>query len=191
LAPALSEEPLHLRQMLERREREYLLGKAIVKMKSSVENLDVGDFRVEKLTEGETADLPRWVADELAGLSMAEVVEDPFEVEIFKVLSREKMMGPLQLSALPADFYIRMKRRLGTLAEGVAAGKSRKEDLDKVRAGSYDLIGMRLSKLLSLSSSSTPASALAERLTPEEQAFFSVSQSMSKEWKVALLGGTR
>jgi hypothetical protein len=191
LALALSEEPLHLRQMLERREREYLLGKARVKMRSSVENLDVGDFRVEKLSEGQTTDLPRWVADELAGLSLAEVVEEPFEVEIFRVLSREKMMGPLQLSALPPDFYIRMKRRLGSLAEGAAGGRVKKEDLDRLKAGSYDLIGMRLSKLLSLSSSSTPASALAERLTPEEQAFFSVSQSMSREWKVALLGGAK
>ena len=190
-ADALSEEPLHPRQVLERREREYLFGKTKVRMRSSIENLDVGDFLIYKLAEGETPDLPRWVADELVGLNLAEAVEEPFEVEIFRALSREKMMGPLQLSVLPQDFYVRMKRRLGRLGDGVVEGKVRKEDLDKLKAGCYDLIGMRLSKLLSLSGSSAPATSLADKLTPEESAFFSLSQALSKEWKAALLGGAK
>ena len=177
--------------MLERREREYLLGGTRVKMRSSVENLEVGDFRIEKLVEGETTDMPRWVAEELARLNMAEVVEEPFELEVFRALSREKMMGPLQLSVLPHDFYVRMKRRLGRLAEGLVDGKVKKEDFDRLTSGSYDLVGMRLSKLLSLSSSSTSVSSLSDKVTPEELAFFSMSQGLSKEWKAALLGGAK
>ena len=150
-----------------------------------MENLQVGDFRIEKLAEGETTDLPRWVADELAGLNMAELVEEPFEVEVYRALSREKMMGPLQLSAIPQDFYVKMRRRVSRLVDGTAAGKVRKDDVDKLRSASYDLIGMRLSKLLSLSSSST---SLGDKLTPEESAFFALSQSLSKEWKAGLLG---
>jgi hypothetical protein len=177
--------------MLERREREYMLGNAKVKMRSSVENLDVGDFRIEKLSEGETTDLPRWVAEELVGLNLADAIEEPFEVEIFRALGREKMMGPLQLSVLSRDFYVRMRRQLGSLARGVEEGKVKKEEFDKLRAGTYDLVGMRLSKLLSLSSSSTSAATLADKLTLEESTFFSVSQALSKEWKGALLGGAK
>jgi hypothetical protein len=188
-AAALSEEQIALRQMLERREREYLLGTTRAKMRSSVENLDIGDFHVDRLSEGETVDLPRWVADELIGQGMAESAETLFESEIFGALSREKMMGPLQLSGLPPDFYVRMRRRLAALKVAVAEGKSRMEDFEKLRAVSYDLVGMRLSKLLSLSSSSATASSLAEKLTPEEAAFFAISQSLSKEWKAGLLGG--
>jgi hypothetical protein len=185
----LSDEPSHLRQMLERREREYMLGAAKVKMRSSVENLEVGDFRIEKLAEGETADLPRWVADELAGLNLAELVEEPFEVEVYRAVSREKMMGPLQLSSVPQDFYVKMRRRLSRLDDGTVAGRVSKDDVDKLKSASYDLIGMRLSKLLSLSSSSsTSTTSLSEKLTPEEAAFFALSQSLSKEWKAGLLG---
>ena len=54
----MSEEQIALRQMLERREREFLLGNGRVKVRSSVENLDVGDFHIEHLAEGETIDLP-------------------------------------------------------------------------------------------------------------------------------------
>ena len=186
----MSEEQIALRQMLERREREYLLGKATVKMRSGVENLDVGDFRIEQLSEGEPVELPRWVADELIGQGLAEAAEGPFENEIFRTLSKEKLMGPLQLSALPEDFYVKMRRRLGQLSAGSAQGKVKKEELDRLRAVCYDLVGIRLSKLLSLSSSSTSASSLADKLTPEESAFFAVSQSLSKEWKGGLLGGT-
>lgn len=71
--------------------------------------------------------------------------------------------------------------------DGTAAGRIRKEDVDKLKSASYDLIGMRLSKLLSLSSSSTSIS-LGDKLTPEEAAFFALSQSLSKEWKAGLLG---
>ena len=185
----MSEEQIALRQMLERREREYLLGTTRARMRSSVENLDVGDFHIERLGEGESVDLPRWVADELIIQGMAESSETPFENEIFSTLSKEKMMGPLQLSGLPPDFYVKMRRRLGTLSTAVSDGKSRREDLERLRAVCYDLVGIRLSKLLSLSSSSTPASSLAEKLTPEESAFFAISQSLSKEWKAGLLGG--
>jgi hypothetical protein len=185
----MSEVSLQVKEMLDRREREYLLGTTKTKIRSSIENLDVGDFHIEKLSEGETVDLPRWVADELVGEGMAESVDTPFENEVFSALSREKMMGPLQLSTLPPDFYVRMKRRIGTPGPGVVEGKARKEELERLRAVCYDLVGIRLSKLLSLSSSSTPASSLAGKLTPEESAFFSISQSLSKEWKAGLLGG--
>lgn len=154
-----------------------------------MENVDVGDLRIDGLRTGETVELPRWVAEELVGLSLAEMSETPFEGEMYRAISKEKMMGPLQLSGLPPDFYLRMKRRLNLLAKATAEGKAKKEELDKLKAGSYDLIGMRLSKLLSLSSSSTSVLSLADKLTPEESAFFTVSQAVSKEWRAALLGG--
>lgn len=187
----MSDEQVALRQILERREREYLLGSVRAKMKSSIENLDVGDFHIEKLSEGESVELPRWVLDELVAQGMAETTEPPFENEIFSTLSKEKMMGPLQLSSLPPDFYVRMRRRLGTLEAGVASGRARRDEVERLRAVCYDLVGIRLSKLLSLSSSSAPASTLADKLTPEENSFFAISQALSKEWKSGLLGGAR
>ena len=184
----MSDEQLTLRQMLERREREYLMASTRARMRSSVENLDVGDFHIEKLSEGDSVELPRWVADELVGQGMAETAESPFENEIFNALSKEKMMGPLQLSGLQPDFYVKMNRKLGILRASVADGKSRKEDFDRLRSVCYDLVGIRLSKLLSLSSASATASTLGDKLTPEESAFYALSQSLSKEWKAGLLG---
>jgi hypothetical protein len=168
-----------------------MLGKTSVRMRSSVENIDAGDYSIDSVSEGQTVELPRWVAEELLILNLAEAREEPFESEIFKALSREKMMGPLQLSVVPEDFYMKMQRRMEYLRQAVAEGRARREDLEKLRTVCYDLVGMRLSKLLSLSSSSTKASDLAEKLTPEERVFFSESQSISAEWKSALLGESK
>jgi len=180
-----------IRELFEQREREYMLAKARVKMRASVENIEAGDYGIESLTEGQSVELPRWVAEELAGLNLAEAPEEPFETEVFRALSKEKMMGPLQLSTLPENFYIRMRRRVGYLEDAADEGKVRREEFEKLRAVCYDLVGMRLSKLLSLSSSSAKASDLGDRLAPEERAFFGQAQALSAGWKGALLGGTK
>jgi hypothetical protein len=183
----LPEEALAVRDMLERRERDFLLGKSRVTMRSSMENVQVGDFRIDNVKDGETVELPRWAAEELVRLNLAEMLEEPFETEIFKALSREKMMGPLQLSNITPDFFLKMRRRLGHLNTAVQEGKVKKEDYERLRSNSYDLIGLRLGKLLALSSSSADVATFSDKLTPEESAFFKLSQSFSKEWKNALL----
>lgn len=184
----MSEKSHVIRDLLEQNSKDYLMSKTKVKMRTSVENLDAGDYGMEQAAEGEQVEVPRWMAEELVALNLADAAEELFEVEVSRALSREKMMGPLQLSALPQEFYARMQRRVATLGRGVAEGRVKKEDFERMRNGCYDLIGMRLSKLLSLSSSSTSVSALADKVTPEEIAFFSASQALSKEWKAALLG---
>ena len=177
-----------IREMFERKEREFMLARSRVRMKASVENLEAGEYRIDSLAEGQSVELPRWIADELIELKLAESQEERFEDELSRALSREKMMGPLQLSSLPPDFYMRMRRRIASLASGL--GSTKKEDFDKMKIACYDLIGMRLSKLLSLSSSSSQGSSLTDRLAPEEEAFFSVSQALSVEWRAALLEGS-
>lgn len=174
-------------ELFERREREFLLSPVRVIVRSSVEQLEVGDMTLERMKEGETVELPRWVAEELAELSLAEIQEEAFEVEIFKALTREKMLGAQQLSALQPNFYLKMRRRLAAVKAGAEAGKYRREDYEKLKTTSYDLIGRRLSKLLSVSSSAS-LQTIGDKITPEEKEFFAASRSQSEEWKRSLLG---
>lgn len=156
-------------------------------MKTSTEDIEVGDLVVKKAKEGERLEMPRWVAEELVELQLAETQEEPFEVEIFKALTREKILASPQVSPLEPNFYIRMRRRLSAVKAGMDKGKYRREDYEKLRMASYDLIGRRLSKLLSMSSSAS-VQTIADRITPEEKVFFSMSSSISAAWKKALLG---
>lgn len=152
-----------------------------------MEQLEVGDMTLEKMKEGESLELPRWVAEELAELNVADVQEEAFEVEIFKALTREKMLGAQQLSVLQPNFYLKMRRRLAAVKAGSEKGKYRREDYERLRATCYDLIGRRLSKLLSVSSSAN-LQTIGEKITPEEKVFFTASRSRSEEWKRSLLG---
>jgi len=176
-----------IRRLFESAETEFLLSKTRVTMNSPLEDIEAGDVKLGVLRQGETVELPRWVAEELTGLKLAEMTEEPFETELFRALGREKMLGPFQLSGLPPEFYLMMRRRLAYLRAAADEGRVKKEDYEKIGASSYDLVGVRLGKLLSISSSSTSLATLAEKLTPEERAFFALAQSFSKEWKNALL----
>jgi len=174
-------------KIFEQREREFLLAPVRVTMKSATEQIEVGDLILNKAKEGERLEVPRWVAEELAELELAELQEEVFDVEIFKALTREKILPSPQLSSLDPNFYIRMRRRLTAVRLGVERGRYRREDYEKLKTASYDLIGRRLSKLLSISSSAN-VQTIADRITPEEKAFFSMSSSISAAWKKALLG---
>lgn len=177
------------KENLARREREFMMEKSKVRMLSPLENIQVGDYSITKLEQGQVAEVPRWVAEELVTMKLAESDEEPFETQVFRALSREKLMGPMQLSPLQADFYLKMRRRLAYLIKAVEEGRARKEDVDRLRTACYDVVGMRLNKLLSLGGSSMSATALADKITPDEAGFFAKSQALSKEWKSALLGG--
>jgi len=178
---------MEVAKIFEQREREFLLSPVRVTMKTSTEQMEVGDLVLSKAKEGERLEMPRWVAEELVALELADMQEEPFDVEIFKALTREKILASPQLSPLEANFYIRMRRRLAAIRAGVERGKYRREDYEKLKTTSYDLIGRRLSKLLSMSSSAS-VQTIADRITPEEKAFFSMSSSISAAWKKALLG---
>lgn len=174
-------------KIFEQREREFLLSPVRVTMRTATEKIEVGDLVLAKANEGERLEMPRWVAEELVALDLAELQEESFEVEIFKSLTREKILASLQLSPLDPNFYIKMRRRLAAVRQGVEKGKYRREDYEKLRNTSYDLVGRRLSKLLSMSSSAS-VKTIADRITPEEKAFFSIASEISSGWKRALIG---
>ena len=174
-------------ELFAQREREFLLSRVRVTMKGSLEGIEVGDVVIGKLRQGETVELPRWVAEELVEVDLADVEEEPFETEIFRVLTREKMLGAPQLSQLQANFYLKMRRRLAMIKEGSEKGKYRREDYLKLKATCYDLVGRRLSKLLSMSSSAN-LQTIGDKITPEEKMFFTSSRSFSDEWKSSVLG---
>ena len=164
-----------------------MLSPVRVVVKSSMEELEVGDMTIPKLKVGEALELPRWVAEEMVEMGVVEIQEEAFEIEIFKALTREKMLGASQVSALQPNFYLMMRRRLATVKEGAGSGKYRRDDYEKLRANCYDLIGRRLSKLLSVSSSAS-LQTIGDKLTPEEKEFFSASRTQAEQWKSSLLG---
>ena len=90
-----------IKDLFDQRERDFLLSLVRVTMNAQLQNIEVGDFAIGSLSDGESVEMPRWVAEELAELKLCEVEEEEaFEGEILKALMREKMLGSPQLSSL-------------------------------------------------------------------------------------------
>jgi hypothetical protein len=93
----LEDPGITIAKISEQREREFLLAPVRVIMKTSTEQIEVGDLVLAKAKEGERVEMARWVAEELVDLELAEMQEESFEVEIFKALTREKILASLPL----------------------------------------------------------------------------------------------
>ena len=61
-------------KIFEQREREFLLAPVRVTMKTSTDEIEVGDLLLKKSNEGERLELPRWVAEELVEIGLWDVL---------------------------------------------------------------------------------------------------------------------
>jgi len=171
------------------RELEYILSPVKITMKRGLPNIETLSFKLEETKEGDLIEVPRWVSEVLVDMGFAEVQGEPFEVEVFKVLSRERIQGSLQLSTLKGDFYLKMKRYLGNLKLKSERNGAFKPDFERFSVSAYDLITLRLSKLLYLASSSSTPQDLFEKITPEERELFNEAHRMVDGWRRAVLEG--
>ena len=136
-------------------------------------------------TRGAHVDVPRMVALGLVSAGVAQLIEESLELEVYKLLSREKSSahhGAAQLSRLPPGFYQHLF--FAIQAAEKAGLKERKERLDSVL---QDLITMRLSKIVrTLSYSSVPSSMPG--ISEEEQLLLEALSRIVGGWRSSLRG---
>ena len=169
-------------------ELDFLLSNVRVTFKVPISEIEAGEIKLKQVNQGGTLEIPRWAAEELEKKGLAEIAEEPFETEVFKALSREKILGPLQLSKLSPTFYMRMRRRLLYLMDEASHGRVRRDEFERFKASCYDIVSIRVGKLLSLANASSNIPELQERLTQEERELFSILQQTTKSWKSMVLG---
>lgn len=169
-------------------EIDFLMTPVRVTFKMQMGEIEAGEIQLKQVNQGDTVELPRWAAEELEMKGLAEIVEEPFETEVYRALSREKLLGPLQLSKLPPTFYMRMRRRLIRLTEEASEGRVRRDEFERFRASCYDIVSLRIGKLLALANLPSVIPELQDKLTYEERELFNIIQNTSKNWKSMVLG---
>lgn len=121
--------------------------------------------------EGEILDVGLWLAPYLAERGLIKVELEDFETEVFNSLNKEKMLGPHQIGPLPQDFY--QKFNLYT--------KLKKDD-QRVKMYVYDLIKLRVNKIVQMALKGVEQEKLADALTPEETALYLTIKKEVEEW---------
>lgn len=170
------------------RELSHLLAPIRITMKKSLPKIEVLSFTLEDTKEGDIHELPRWAAEVLVEMGFAEAEDESFELEVFKALSRERIQGPTQLSTLKDDFYLKLRRLLKGLRAKAEKDGSIKPELDRLLISVYDLITLRIGKLLYLAGSSYPQ-GISEKVTPEEKELFDQVRKSVEEWRNFLVEG--
>lgn len=169
------------------REFSYLLMGTRLRIKQKTPRIDIGSIHLEPMSEGDTIDLPRWIAEVLIQMGVCESQEENFSSEVFKAVTREKIAGSEQLSTLRPDFYLRIRRQLSFSTEG--AKPSNYSDLEKTRTLVYDLVALRVRKILSIAISLSPPTDIKEKLTPEEYQIFDSVYSLLQSWRGIVMEG--
>ncbi|MDA4111345.1 MAG: DNA replication complex GINS family protein [Thaumarchaeota archaeon] len=176
-------------QSIRDREFAYLLSASRLRVKQKISRIDIGSIHLEPMNEGDTIDLPRWVAEVLVNLDICESQEESFSSEVFKAVTREKIAGSEQLSTLRPDFYLKIRRQLAHTRDFGNLKPSSIPELEKTRTLIYDLIALRLRKILSIAASLSPPTDVREKLTPEEYQIFDSVYGLLQSWRSMMMEG--
>lgn len=175
-------------QSIRDREFSYLLSSTRLRVKQKIPKTDIGSIHLEAMNEGDAVDLPRWIAEVLIGMDLCESQEESFASEVFKAVTREKIAGSDQISALRPDFYLKIRRHL-TFAIDSNKRASSIPETEKTRALIYDLMALRLRKILGIAASLSPPTDLKGKLTPEEYQIFDSVYSLLQSWRSMTMDG--
>jgi DNA replication factor GINS len=172
------------------REFAYLLTGIRTKILQNISKQDIGSIHLENMNQGDVVELPRWVAEILTALGMGESQEESFASEVFKAVNREKMAGESQIAALRPDFYLKVRRHLA-FSTGISTLKSSiGGELDRTRTLIYDIVALRLRKILLIASALSPPNDIKEKLTPEEYQIFETIYGLLQSWRSAVMEGS-
>ncbi|MGI0079175.1 MAG: hypothetical protein ACRECH_06085 [Nitrososphaerales archaeon] len=176
-------------QSLSDREFAYLLSGIRLRANQTIPRLDAGSIHLDPANQNDIFEVPRWIAEVLTKLGFCEAQEESFASEVFKAVNREKMAGENQLATLRSDFYLKIRRHLA-YSRGLAEIKpSSVTDLDRTKTLIYDLIRLRLRKILLTASSLSPPSDIKGKLTPEEYQIFDSIYILLQSWRTGIMEG--
>lgn len=172
------------------REFAYLLSGTRLKILQNTGKQDVGSIHLENMNQGDVVEVPRWIAEILIEIGVAESQEESFASEVFKAVNREKMAGDNQIATLRPDFYLKIRRHLASSSSTGKLGAMRPTDLaelERTRTLIYDLVALRLRKILSVSFALSPPTDIKEKLTPEEYQIFDTVYELLQSWRRAIM----
>lgn len=146
--------------------------------------LKVGPFQ-----EGREYQVRFWIAQELEGVGIARFREEEMLdlVKLNKIHWKERVQASQQVTALPEDFYPRLKRYLYSLKRGAVKKPEKMRDYEKARRLARDVVSLRLKKLVSLASSPAQTNQILGNLTREERGLYDHLYGIIGAWRANIL----
>lgn len=156
----------------------YMTEEVKVRFKKDVK-VNIFSIAID-MRENDTQTVPRWLAGIFQENGLAEIQGQDMGVDLLRALSRERIAGSEQISALKPDFYIRLNDYI--------KGKTGMER-EKLDVSMQDIVLLRLGKIIHFARSSPLTADLEQKLTYEEKTLFQLIHKASKDFKECVLGG--
>ena len=153
-----------------------------------IDEIEIGGFKIEYKETDSKFDVPRWVAYILVEKNLVKLADVGIEIEVINAISKEKMLGIHKLSELKPNLYKKINFLLKNLRSKLDTDRKLSLEYDKISTSVYDLINIRINKIISLASLPFPPDDIQKLITPEEYLLFDTVRSNIHEWRKLMIG---
>ncbi|MEM1607380.1 MAG: hypothetical protein QW341_05570 [Candidatus Bathyarchaeia archaeon] len=159
----------------------------VVAVKSSPK-IDLIGFSVGPFEEGREYEVRFWVARELERDGLVRIRESGLDAaKIYKIQWTERIQAVGQLSALPEDFYPRLRRLINELKAASRISPEKMREYEYVQNLAQDIVNCRLRKIVSLASIPMQEGQTPKNLTPEEKSLYDNVRQIVSEWRSKII----
>ena len=153
-----------------------------------IDETEIGGFKIEYKETDSKFDVPRWVASILVEKNLVKLADAGIQIEVIKAISKEKMLGIHKLYELKPDLYKKINFLLKNLHSKMNNDRELSAEYDKISTSVYDLINIRINKIISLASLPFPPDDIQKLITPEEYLLFDTVRLNIHEWRKSMIG---
>ena len=149
-----------------------------------------------QLRRGTEIVAPRWLVRMLSERKILEPREEPMKINElgrYSFLETRSRQQSALLQKLPTDFYQKLRDYLETLRRRLSESPSPEiiDEYRRARSYTYDILRVRLQRILSLVQAGEESSEIREqlaRLTPEELILYKTIRRLIEDWQKEVTG---
>jgi predicted DNA-binding antitoxin AbrB/MazE fold protein len=151
--------------------------------------IDLPGVKVGPFKEGKEYEVRFWIAQELKKSGIAHIrEEEPLDLKMLnKIQWKEGFQTAQRVTALPEDFYPKLRRYLEELNEEAIKKPEARENYEKAKKLADDITRTRLKKIVSLASAPTQTRQILGNLTEEELILYNHLHNIIGKWRNRIL----
>ena len=152
--------------------------------------IELPGIKIGPFTEGKEYEVRYWVAIELKKAGIAHIrMEEPLDLMMLnKIQWKERNQTSQKVLSVPENFYPKLRRFLEELNDEAIKKPEKRQDSEKAKNLSVDIVRMRLKKIVSLASSGRDQTSIIRHgLTKEEEFLYERLHKIISGWKNQIL----
>jgi predicted DNA-binding antitoxin AbrB/MazE fold protein len=151
--------------------------------------IDLPSIKVGPFKEGTEYEIRFWVAQELKKSGIVHIrEEEPLDSKLLnKIQWKEGFQAAQRVTALPENFYPKLRRYLEELNEEAIKKPEARAEYEKTKKLADDITRTRLKKIVSLASSPAQTRQILGNLTEEELTLYNYLYNIIDKWRNKIL----